>query len=79
MSTGKMKDYYKALDVGKNAGQKEIKNAYRKLARKYHPDANPHDKGAEEHFKEVSEAYDVLGNGEKRSEYDLKSELKKCE
>ncbi len=70
MSAGKIKDYYKALGVGRNADQKEIKNAYRKLARKHHPDANPNDKKAEDRFKDVSEAYDGLGNDKKRTEYD---------
>ena len=64
------KDYYKILGVSKNASQEEIKKAYRKLARKYHPDANPDDKKAEERFKEVSEAYEVLGDEEKRKQYD---------
>ncbi len=63
-------DYYKTLGVGKKASDKEIKDAYRKLARKYHPDANPGDKGSEEKFKEVSEAYEVLSNAEKRKQYD---------
>jgi molecular chaperone DnaJ len=64
------KDYYKILGVSEKASQKEIKDAYRKLARKYHPDANPGDKDAEERFKEISEAYEVLSNPEKRKEYD---------
>jgi molecular chaperone DnaJ len=63
-------DYYKTLGVGKNASDEEIKKAYRKLARKYHPDTNAGDKKAEEHFKEVSEAYDVLSDAEKRKTYD---------
>jgi molecular chaperone DnaJ len=53
-------DYYKVLGVGKNASDEEIKKAYRKLARKYHPDRNPGDKQAEERFKEISAAYDRL-------------------
>ena len=63
-------DYYKTLDVSRTADEKEIKTAYRKLARKYHPDVNPNDKSAESRFKEISEAYDVLGDAEKRPLYD---------
>jgi DnaJ-class molecular chaperone len=65
------KDYYAILGVSKNAPEKEIKAAYRKLARKYHPDVNPGDKSAEDKFKEVSEAYDVLSDKDKRQKYDL--------
>lgn len=64
------KDYYKILGVGKTADEKEIKSAYRKLARKHHPDVNPGDKSAEEKFKEISEAYEVLSNPHKRAQYD---------
>jgi molecular chaperone DnaJ len=64
------KDYYKALGVAKNASQVDIKKAYRKLARELHPDANPDNAKAEERFKEVSEAYDVLSNETRRKEYD---------
>ena len=64
------RDYYEVLGVGRNASAAEIKKAYRKLAKKYHPDTNPNDKQAEEKFKEVSEAYDVLGDEEKRKMYD---------
>ncbi len=63
-------DYYKTLGVGKKATPEEIKKAYRKLARKYHPDTNPDDKNAEARFKEISQAHDVLGDPEKRKQYD---------
>lgn len=69
------KDYYKILGVDKNTGAKQIKKAYRELARKYHPDTNPGDKTAEEKFKEVSEAYEVLSDPEKRKRYDELGEL----
>ncbi len=64
------KDYYKVLGVDENASAKDITRAYRKLARELHPDANPDDPSAEERFKEVSAAYDVIGDEEKRKEYD---------
>lgn len=64
------KDYYKVLGVSDTASAKEITSAYRKLARQLHPDANPGDAAAEERFKEVSAAYDVVGDPEKRKEYD---------
>lgn len=64
------KDYYKILGVDRKASQKEIKQAYRKLARKYHPDVNPGDKQAEEKFKEISEAHEILSDPEKRAKYD---------
>jgi curved DNA-binding protein len=64
------KDYYKSLGVAKAATQKEIKQAFRKLARKFHPDVNPGDKSAEMRFKEINEAYEVLGDPEKRKKYD---------
>ncbi len=63
-------DYYKTLGVGKNATDEEIKKAYRKLARQYHPDTNPGDKAAEEKFKQISQAHDVLSDADKRKAYD---------
>ena len=63
-------DYYKILGVSKNASEKDIKKAYRKLARKYHPDLNPNDKVAEKKFKEINEANEVLSNPENRKKYD---------
>jgi molecular chaperone DnaJ len=64
------KDYYAILGVPRNADEKEIKKAYRRLARKYHPDLNPGDKEAERKFKEINEAYEVLSDPEKRKRYD---------
>ena len=64
------RDYYEVLGLGKNATDAEIKSAYRKLAKKYHPDLNPGDKAAEEKFKEVNEAHDILSDPEKRKRYD---------
>src|SRR3954467_9139158 len=64
------KDYYKILGIAEEASQKEVTRAYRKLARKLHPDANPDDSQAEERFKEISAAYDVVGDPDKRKEYD---------
>ena len=65
-----VKDYYEILGIDKKASQEEIKKTFRKLARKYHPDLNPGDKTAERKFKEISEAYDVLGDEKKRADYD---------
>jgi curved DNA-binding protein len=64
------KDYYATLGVAKSATEKELKQAFRKLARKHHPDVNPGDKAAESRFKEINEAYEVLGDADKRKKYD---------
>jgi curved DNA-binding protein len=64
------RDYYQTLGVSKSSTEKEIKQAFRKLARKFHPDVNPGDKSAESRFKEINEAYEVLGDAEKRRKYD---------
>ncbi|MEX0666806.1 MAG: DnaJ domain-containing protein, partial [Acidimicrobiia bacterium] len=64
------KDFYQVLGVGKEASAEEVKRAYRKLAQKYHPDANAGDPAAEERFKQVSEAYGILSDPEQRKEYD---------
>ena len=65
------KDYYKILGLDKSAGPGDIKKAYRKLAMKYHPDRNKDNKSAEEKFKEISEAYAVLSDPEKKKQYDM--------
>src|SRR4026209_2650088 len=67
---GKFRDYYEGLGVAKTATEDEIKTAYRKLARKHHPDVNPGDKSAEDKFKEINEAYEVLADTDKRKRYD---------
>lgn len=64
------RDYYEVLGVKRDASEKDIRQAYRKLARKHHPDVNPNDKASEERFKEVSEAYEVLSDKDKRAKYD---------
>ena len=64
------RDFYDVLGIGRNADEKEIKRAYRKLAKKYHPDTNPGDNEAEQKFKEVTEAYNVLSDAEKKKLYD---------
>ncbi len=70
MGESMKRDYYEVLGVGKTASETEIKQAYRKLARQHHPDVNPGDKEAEAKFKEATEAYDVLSDGDKRARYD---------
>lgn len=66
----KFTDYYKVLELEKGASDDDIKKSFRRLARKYHPDANPNDPNAEERFKQISEAYDVLGDPQKKAKYD---------
>ncbi|MBP1707027.1 MAG: chaperone DnaJ domain protein, partial [Chloroflexi bacterium] len=64
------KDYYRILGINRNATDKDIKAAYRRLARQHHPDVNPGNKAAEERFKEINQAYEVLSDVEKRKKYD---------
>merc|ERR1711941_169135 len=64
------RDYYEVLGVDRSADERELKKAYRKLAMKYHPDRNPDDADAESKFKEATEAYEVLGDAQKRGAYD---------
>src|SRR5260370_18539854 len=70
MPTTAKQDYYELLGVPRKAGAKDIRASFRKLARKYHPDLNPGDKSAEEKFKQLQEAYDVLSDSKKRQMYD---------
>ena len=70
MATTTKQDYYELLGVPRKANAKEIRTAFRKLARKYHPDLNPGDKSSEEKFKQLQEAYDVLSDSKKRQMYD---------
>jgi molecular chaperone DnaJ len=70
MPVGTQKDYYATLGVSRGAKQEEIRKAYRRLARKYHPDVNPGNKASEEKFKQISEAYEILGDDKKRQVYD---------
>ena len=70
MATTNAKDYYGILGVKKNASAEDIRKAFRKLARKFHPDVNPNDTKAEERFKEISEANDILSDPKKRKIYD---------
>ena len=64
------RDYYEMLGVARSASEADIKQAYRRLAMKFHPDRNPGDKGAENHFKEAKEAYEILSDPQKRAAYD---------
>src|SRR5260370_5139510 len=66
----KFRDYYEVLGVPRTASEDDIRKEYRKLARKHHPDVNPGDKSAESKFKEINEAYEVLGDADKRRKYD---------
>ena len=75
MATTQQQDYYSILGVSKDASKKQIKDAYRKLARKHHPDANPGNKAAEEKFKQISAAYEVLSDAKKRSQYNQQQQM----
>src|SRR5512140_3439188 len=70
MANTTKRDYYEILGVVKSASEAELKKAFRKLARKYHPDINPGDKASEQKFKELNEAYEVLSDAKKRKQYD---------
>jgi curved DNA-binding protein len=70
MASDGFKDYFKILGVGRNATEKEIKSAFRKLARKFHPDLHPHDETAESEFKEINEAYEILSDEDKKKSYE---------
>src|SRR5688572_1218437 len=70
MASASKHDYYETLGVARGASEEDVRKAYRKLARKYHPDLNPGDKSAEERFKNVQEAYDILSDSKKRQMYD---------
>jgi molecular chaperone DnaJ len=70
LANGEKRDYYEVLGVHRNASDTEIKKTYRKLALQYHPDKNPGNKESEEMFKEISEAYEVLSDSQKRAQYD---------
>src|SRR6476646_5727503 len=70
MAANTRRDYYAVLGVPRTATEKDIKTAYRKLARKHHPDVNPGDKKSENQFKEIGEAYSVLSDADKRAKYD---------
>src|SRR5260370_23961556 len=70
MPAARKLDYYECLEVTRSAGEEDLKKAYRRLAVQYHPDRNPGDKPAEEKFKEINEAYQVLSDPEKRARYD---------
>lgn len=74
-----MPDYYEIMSISRDSSQEEIKKAYRRLAKKYHPDANPGNKNAEEKFKEINEAYATLGDEDRKKAYDLKLDTGKGE